>query len=439
VLIEAMKKAGKGKHKNNRRHSKLREYRNNPEKYVDFFINYIQTYYPEKHFVKVINDGISAKIRKIIVPTAEEVVLHNAIVIVLKPILTTGMYEHSYACIEGRGIHSANRKISKWIREEDNHNLSDEELLKIARKKNLNPYYVLHPRGKKNRKKYYSKVKYVLKMDIKQFFNSVNIDLLAARFKKVIRDKRFLDLVIKVLKTVESGLALGYTTSHWFANWLLTPLDHYIKENLKISYYIRFVDDMVLFSSNKKQLHRTKEAIETVLKTEYDLELKDNWQVFMLSELKPETQNKLLNNKKKIEYHTEVIDEFNNRMEKKFGPNRVKIKLYKIATDKVKEGRFLDFLGFKFHRKNIINSKSNRIGLRKSIALKIKRKANHIYKKKCANIRDARQIVTYAGYCKYCNCYQWFYNFVLTKVSISKMRKKISEYDKKKHLKLIIC
>lgn len=434
ILIEAMKKAGKGKNKNNKRHQKLREYRNNPEKYVDFFIEYIKNYEPKKHLIKIINDGISAKKRKIVVPTAEEVVMHNAIVLVMKPILEMGMYEHSYTCIEGRGIHSASKRIDKWIREEDNHNLSDEELLKIARRKNINSEYILHPSGKKNRKKYYSKVKYVFKMDIKQFFNSVNVDILIERFKKVIRDKKFLNLVIKVLRTVDNGLALGYTTSHWFANYLLTPLDHYIKEILKIPYYVRFVDDLVLFSSNKKQLHRTKLAIEEVLATEYNLELKGNWQVFMLSELKPETQNRIIETKKKIEIHTIKVDNFNNRMTKKFGPNRVKVKLYKDSTKKVKEGRFLDFLGFKFCRRNILNPKSNRIGLRKTIALKIKRKAKHIYKKKFANIRDARQIVTYASYCKYTNCYSWFKKYVLKYVSISKMRKKISEHDKQRNL-----
>ena len=61
TLISAMKNAGKNKNKNNRRHKKLKEYRNNPEQYVDFFVNYIKNYEPKTHFTKEINDGIFAK------------------------------------------------------------------------------------------------------------------------------------------------------------------------------------------------------------------------------------------------------------------------------------------------------------------------------------------------------------------------------------------
>ena len=348
TLILAMKKAGKGKRKNNRRHKKLREYRDNPEQYVDFFIDYISNYELLEHHIKIINDGISAKVRKIVIPTAEEVVLHNAIIIVLKLILSRGMYEHSYACIENRGIHQAKKVIDKWIRKD-----------------------------KKN-------TKYYLKMDIKQFFNSVSQILLLKMFNKVLRDKSFIALLSIILKTVPYGIALGYTTSHWFANWLLTPLDHYIKETLQIKYYVRFVDDMVLFGSNKRKLHRARYLITKYLKENLDLDIKNNWQVVLFSDIKETT----------------------------------------IRTSKTQEGRFLDFLGFKFYK--------NKTGLRKRLALTIRRKANHIYKKGYANIRDARQMVTYAGFCLYANCYKWFNKYILKKVSISKLRKQISKYDKEK-------
>jgi len=412
TLILAMKNAGKNKNKNNRRHKKLREYRNNPKQYVDFFINYIKNYEPKTHFTKEINDGISAKKRKITIPTAEEVVMHNAIIIVLKPILMKGMYEHSYACIDGKGIHDAVKQINKWIEKEDKIELTEEQKLIQLRKKNINPKYAT--KFLKSKKKYYSKVKYVLKLDIKQFFNSVDIKNLIERLSKIIRDKKFLNLIIKVLSSSEQGLALGYTTSHWLANWILTPIDHYIKEELKMPYYIRFVDDMVIFNSNKTKLHRAKIAIEIILQEELHLLIKSNWQIFLLSELTPSLSNKI-----------KSIQNFKNNLNTKFAFNGNIIKI------KTKEGRPLDFLGYKFYRKNLF-AKTNRITLRKSIALRIKRKVKHIYKKGFANIRDARQIVTYAGMCKYANCYTWFKNNVLKYVSISRLRKQISKYDKEK-------
>ena len=330
-----------------------------------------------------------------------------------------GMYEHSYACIDGKGIHDAVRQINKWIEKEDKIELTEEQKLKQLRKRNINPNYTA-TFIKKN-KKHYSKVKYVLKLDIKQFFNSVDTKLLIQRLSKVIRDKKFLNLIIKVLSTVEQGLALGYTTSHWLANWILTPLDHYIKEDLQMPYLIRFVDDIVIFNSNKSRLHRTKNAIETVLKEELHLYIKGNWQIFLLSELTDKTNDKVIS-----------AEKFVDRMNKKFKfhkGNRIKTK--------TKEGRPLDFLGYKFYRKSIF-AKTNRIALRKSIALRIKRKAQHIYKKGFANIRDARQIVTYAGACRYANCYIWFKKNVLKYVSISKLRKQISRYDTERNLDLQI-
>ena len=349
------------------------------------------------------------KKRKITIPTAEEVVMHNAIIIVLKPILMKGMYEHSYACIDGKGIHDAIKQINKWIEKEDKIELTEEQKLKQLKKKNINPKYAT--KFLKSKKKHYSKVKYVLKLDVKQFFNSVDIEILIDKLSKVIRDKKFLNLIIKVLSTSEQGLALGYTTSHWLANWILTPLDHYIKEELKMPYYIRFVDDMVIFNSNKTKLHRAKIAIEIILQENLHLSIKSNWQIFLLSELTDKLNHKITS-----------MQKFKDNLNKKFtNVNRFRIK--------TKEGRPLDFLGYKFYRKSIF-TKTNRITLRKTIALRIKRKAKHIYKKGFANIKDARQIVTYAGMCKYADCYSWFKNNVLRFVSISKLRKQISKYDK---------
>ena len=60
-------------------------------------------------------------------------------------------------------------------------------------------------------------------------------------------------------------------------------LDHYIKEQLGAVHYIRYMDDMVIFGSNKKVLHRTRQAISDYLENELGLSLKDNWQVFRFS------------------------------------------------------------------------------------------------------------------------------------------------------------
>ena len=75
------------------------------------------------------------------------------------------------------------------------------------------------------------------------------------------------------------GYLSGNFTSQWFANFNLQDLDHYIKEELKVPYYIRYMDDMVLFHRNKKELHKIKDKIEGFLKKQ-DLKIKENWQLF---------------------------------------------------------------------------------------------------------------------------------------------------------------
>ena len=263
-IILAERNAGKDKSKNNKRHCQLREFRNNPENYVDYIREYVINYNPDKIITKTIKDGHSSKEREITIPSPEEVVLHNMLVNVLKPILMKGMYEHSYACIDGKGIHKAIKAIKKIIDKEDKEPFTYEQLEEIASKKTpekaerMLKYY-------KPKKKKPSKVKYCFKGDIRKFFNSVDQGDLIERLTKIIRDKKFMKLLEKVIRTVPKGLALGYTISHWLANWLLTPMDHYIKEVLKAPYYFRFVDDIVIFDSNKKRLHYYKDEIEKYL------------------------------------------------------------------------------------------------------------------------------------------------------------------------------
>ena len=48
----------------------------------------------------------------------------------------------------------------------------------------------------------------------------------------------------------------GNYTSQWFANYYLQNLDHFIKEKLKAPYYIRYMDDMLVFHRNKKELRK---------------------------------------------------------------------------------------------------------------------------------------------------------------------------------------
>lgn len=62
----------------------------------------------------------------------------------------------------------------------------------------------------------------------------------------------------------------------------MQPLDQYIKEQLHIKYMTRYMDDIVIFGSSKKEIHKAVRAIRDCLKGNFNLEMKDNWQVFRL-------------------------------------------------------------------------------------------------------------------------------------------------------------
>ena len=70
-----------------------------------------------------------------------------------------------------------------------------------------------------------------------------------------------------------SGMPLGNLTSQFFANVYLNELDHYVKEILRIKYYIRYVDDFVIMSDSEGQLEAYRKDIESFLKARLSLEL----------------------------------------------------------------------------------------------------------------------------------------------------------------------
>lgn len=71
-----------------------------------------------------------------------------------------------------------------------------------------------------------------------------------------------LNILFLIIDGSEQGLPLGFYTSQWLSNFMLQPLDHYTKEQLHAAHYIRYMDDMVVFGRNKKELHRMRIAID---------------------------------------------------------------------------------------------------------------------------------------------------------------------------------
>ena len=211
---------------------------------------------PLIHNATIRKDGYRNKKRIIVKPHFNryepEQWIHHIVIQTLKDILMKGMYVYSCGSVPGRGIHYGKKYLERFIRN--------------------NP----------------KELKYVLKIDIHHFYESINIDILKERFRQIIHDERMLDLIFYILdsneyildgKHYKKGLVIGFYPSQWFANFYLQQFDHYIKEELKIKCYVRYMDDIVIFGKNKRELHRQLEAIKAKL-AELDLELKSNYQIF---------------------------------------------------------------------------------------------------------------------------------------------------------------
>jgi len=319
----------------------------------DLLIN--QEFKPQRHKLVKIYDKSSKKERYIIQPffrvnrQGEEVfeqIIHHAVIQILSPIFMHGMYKYSCGSIPKRGGHYGKRYLEKYIREHND-----------------------------------NEIKYCCKFDIRHYYLTVNIPLLKEKFKAKIHDEKMLKVIYTILDSniatnngtlFDMGLPIGFYTSQWFANWFLEDFDHFIKEELKIKCYVRYVDDVILLSPNKKDLHKKLKQIKYFLKN-IKLELKRNYQVF------------------KFDYE-------NNK------------------------GRPIDFMGFKFHR--------SRTTLRKSILHNAVRKARNIQKKENPTHYDASQMLSYLGWFKSTKTFLFFRGTIAQRVNIKACKLLISRKNK---------
>lgn len=170
----------------------------------------------------------------------------------------------------------------------------------------------------------YDKV-YVLKCDIKKYFYSIDHELVLEKCKRFIDDPEVFQLVLNVVKSTDEdyvnsaidkvvkkeidrvsklnildkdikieelkriprypkgkGLPIGNMTSQLLAVYFLNDLDHYIKERLHCKYYIRYMDDFIIFDHDKERLKVLRKEIEEKLK-EFKLELNKKTNIYDLN------------------------------------------------------------------------------------------------------------------------------------------------------------
>ena len=112
------------------------------------------------------------------------------------------------------------------------------------------------------------KTYYILKCDISKFFASIDHDILEKKIRTRIKDKDALRIIFDIINSYSQGLGIGTMTSQILAIFYLNDMDHFIKETLKIKYYVRYQDDFLLFHPSKQYLKYCLKELEKFLKNE---------------------------------------------------------------------------------------------------------------------------------------------------------------------------
>jgi len=204
------------------------------------------------------------KLRHIHKATVEDRIIHHLLYKYLYGVFDKIFIDHSYSCRLGKGTHKGVDRLDYFIR-------------RISRN--------------------YIQTCWVLKLDIKKYFASVNHKVLILLLSKKIKDKDILWLLSQIIgsfctchpeqseryKLYSSaspqndcecrGIPLGNLTSQVFANIYMNELDQFIKHKLKVKYYLRYADDFIILSISKNDLNHLIKPIELFLKEKLKLDL----------------------------------------------------------------------------------------------------------------------------------------------------------------------
>lgn len=162
------------------------------------------------------------KPRHISAPHVVDRIVHWALMLQAAPYFERRFIADSYACREDMGSHRASARALAFMRE--------------ASAKWGKPF--------------------IFKADISKYFPSIDQQILMRRVERVIGDDHALWLFDSIIRNNRPdygvGLPIGALTSQWLANLYLDALDHFIKDDLGIKYYIRYMDDFVVIGPSKE-------------------------------------------------------------------------------------------------------------------------------------------------------------------------------------------
>ena len=149
-------------------------------------------------------------------------VVHHAVMNIIEPPLDRTFIFDSYACRQGKGTHAAVNRYQRWAQ----------------------------------------RYPYVLKLDVRRYFPSIDHALLKAKLRRRIADPHVVALLDQIIDGSpadvagdplyfpgddlltpaerQRGIPIGNLTSQFFANLYLDDLDHWLKEQCRVPAYLRY-------------------------------------------------------------------------------------------------------------------------------------------------------------------------------------------------------
>ncbi|MFM7199312.1 MAG: reverse transcriptase domain-containing protein [Myxococcota bacterium] len=213
-----------------------------------------QVYRPLPGRLQLIRDP---KPRAIVITPFENRVVQHALCDVLEPLLSRHYIHDTYACLKGRGTHRAVLRLKHFMQTH----------------------------------------RYVLQLDLKKYFLSIPRERLMQTLERQVPDAPLLALIRRIIEQQPwlyddasvrlhlgdpafqsapgCGLAIGHLTSQVFSNFYLNSLDHFIKRELKIGGYIRYMDDLTVLGNSRAQLHQWTREIRAFVTERLGLRLNE--------------------------------------------------------------------------------------------------------------------------------------------------------------------
>ena len=192
------------------------------------------TYQPQPYHEFVVYEP---KKRTIFAPAFRDLVVQHAIYRLIYPIFNRTFIDQSFACRKGKGTHAAADYAQAALRSS-------------------------------------APDSYILQLDIRKFFYSIDRSVLRAQIECQIKDKRFVNVMMQFAEYGQPvGIPIGNLLSQTYALIYMNQLDHFIKRDLGARLYCRYVDDFVIFGWSRERCLAALASIIEFLRKTLKLEL----------------------------------------------------------------------------------------------------------------------------------------------------------------------